>query len=143
MNKQSNKEKICPCCKGKSVKKNGTRKTENRGNIQRYKCRECSFRFTIDDGFFRMRNTPLKITQSVDLFFRGISTRKVQEHLAVFHPHNASNVSIYKWVVRYSKMISKLTNKLKVNVGAETQIDEIEFHRRKSHKAKLGAEKNF
>jgi len=40
-NKEYNKI-ICSCCKGKSVKKNGTRKTENRGNIQRYKCRGCS-----------------------------------------------------------------------------------------------------
>ncbi|MBS3099264.1 IS1/IS6 family transposase [Candidatus Pacearchaeota archaeon] len=133
----------CPNCKGNETIKWCKRKTENRGEIQRYKCKSCNFYFTIDDGFFRMRNTPQKITQSVDLFYRGVSTRKVQEHLAIFHPHNASNVSIYKWVVRYAKMISKLTNKLKVNVGAETQIDEIEFHRRKSHKAKLGAEKNF
>jgi len=138
------KEKIiCPNCEGNSIKKNGKRKTENRGNIQRFKCKSCSYRFTIDDGFFRMRNTPTKITQSVDLFYRGVSTRKVQEHLAIFHPHNASHMSVYNWVVKYSKMISKFTNKLKVNVGVETQIDEIEFHRRKSHKAKLGTEKNF
>ncbi|MBU0466526.1 MAG: DDE-type integrase/transposase/recombinase [Nanoarchaeota archaeon] len=146
MTKHSNKETkktICPSCNGESIKKNGTRKTENRGNIQRYKCKECSFRFTIDDGFYRMRNTPQKITQSVDLFFRGISTRKVQEHLAIFHPHNASNVSIYKWVVKYSKMISKFTNSLKLKVGSEVQIDEMELHRRKSHKAKKGVDKNW
>ena len=81
-----------------------------------------------------MRNTPEKISQSIDLFYRGVSTRKVQEHLAIFHPHNASNVSIYNWVVKYAKMISNYTNKLKVNVGSEVQIDEIEFHRRKGHK---------
>lgn len=144
MSKMYMKEKIiCPNCEGNSIKKNGKRKTENRGNIQRFKCKSCSYRFTIDDGFFRMRNTPTKITQSVDLFYRGVSTRKVQEHLAIFHPHNASHMSVYNWVVKYSKMISKFTNKLKVNVGVETQIDEIEFHRRKSHKAKLGTEKNF
>jgi len=45
--------------------------------------------------------------------------------------------------VKYSKMISKFTNKLKLNVGKEAQTDEIEFHRRKSSKAKLGTEKNF
>lgn len=147
MNKQSNeqeqKKAICPCCKGNSVKKNGTRKTENRGNIQRYKCKECSFRFTIDDGFYRMRNTPQKITQSVDLFFRGISTRKVQEHLAIFRPHNASNVSIYKWVVRYSKLISKYTEKFKLKVGQEAQVDEMQLFRRRTHKGKMGKEENW
>lgn len=134
---------ICPDCKTENIKKDGFRITENRGKIQRYKCLECSHRFVLDDGFYRMRNSPLKITQSVDLFYRGASTRGVQGHLAMFFPHNASNVSVYNWVVKYSKMISKFTNKLKLRVGEEAQTDEIEFHRRKSSKAKLGTEKNF
>jgi transposase-like protein len=90
-----------------------------------------------------MRNSPQKITQAVDLYFRGASTRAVQGHLGMFFPHNASNVSVYAWVLKYSKMISKFTNKLKLKVGIEAQVDEIEFHRRKSSKAKLGTEKNF
>ncbi len=134
----------CPDCKNKNIKKDGVRKTENRGNIQRFKCRDCSYRFTLDDGFYRMRNTPQKITRSIDLFYRGVSTRKVQEHLAVFHPYNASNVSVYKWVIKYAKMISKFTNKLKLNVGNEAQIDEVEFHRRQHHKKRMkGVDKNF
>jgi transposase-like protein len=134
---------LCPKCESQETIKWCKRKTENRGLIQRYKCNSCSHYFTLDDGFFRMRNTPQKISQSIDLFYRGVSTRKVQEHLGVFFPHNASNVSIYKWVVKYAKMINKFTSKLKVNLGEEVQVDEVEFHRRKSCKAKLGAEKNF
>ena len=103
----------CPDCDSKEIIKWCKRKTQNRGLIQRYKCKSCNFYFTLNDGFYRMRNNPTKITQSIDLFYRGVSTRKVQEHLGVFYPHNASNVSIYHWVVKYSKMISKFTNKLK------------------------------
>jgi len=133
----------CSKCSSKNVIKWTKRETQNRGLIQRYKCKDCQTTFTFDDGFFRMRNHPTKITQSIDLFYRGVSTRKVQEHLGVFYPHNASNVSIYKWVVKYAKMISKFTEMLKVNVGEEVQVDEVEFHRRKSCKARLGVEKNF
>src|SRR3990167_9634673 len=133
----------CENCKSDNTKKDGLRQTENRGKIQRYACKECGYRFTLDDGFYRMRNNPIKITQSIDLFYRGVSTRKVQEHLGVFYPHNASNVSIYKWIVKYSQMISKFTVKLKANVCEEVQVDEVEFHRRKSHQAKRGVEKNF
>ena len=113
----------CENCKSNNTKKDGLRQTENRGKIQRYACKECGYRFTLDDGFFRMRNNPIKITQSIDLFYRGVSTRKVQEHLGVFYPHNASNVSVYNWVVKYAKMISKYTNKLKANVCEEVQVD--------------------
>lgn len=134
----------CPKCKSQNFKKNGKRKTENRGQIQRYLCKDCSFRFTHDDGFFRMRNHPKKITCAIDLFYRGVSTRKVQEHFKAFYPHNSSHKSIYKWVVKYSRMIHKFTDNLKLNVAFEVQIDEVEYKRRLYHqKGKKGVEDNY
>ena len=120
----------CPKCQSELTKKDGKRKTDNRGLIQRYKCKKCSYRFVKDDGFFRMRNHPKKITCAMDLFYRGVPTRKVQEHFQAFYPHNSTHKSVYKWVVKYSKMISKFTDKIKVNNGKEIQLDEMEYHRR-------------
>lgn len=134
---------ICPKCKSESVIKRGFRKTQNRGKIQRYSCRCCSHRFVEDEGFFRMRNNPKKISLSIDLFYRGLSTREVQNHLQAFYPHNSSNVSIYKWVTKYAKKISKFTDRLKVKTGSYIEIDEMEYHRRKSHTQKLGVDKNW
>ena len=140
--KHNNKEETevknvcCPKCNSNKTKKRGFRKTENRGKIQRYFCNECKKSFIIDDGFFRMRNNQQKITCALDLFYRGVSTRKVQEHFKAFLPHNSSNVSIYNWVVKYSKMISGFTDKLKINGGSEVQLDEMEYHRRISHEKK-------
>jgi putative transposase len=144
-NKQTQTEvkNICPICKSENTIKWTKRKTQNRGLIQRYKCNNCNKTFTKDDGFFRMRNHPKKITCAVDLFYRGVSTRKVQEHFKAFYPHNSDHTSILRWIKKYSLMISKFTNKLKLNVGAEVQIDEVEYHRRKSYNKKLGVEKNF
>jgi len=146
MNNKNNKEievkNICPNCKSENVIKWTKRKTQNRGIIQRYKCKDCGKYFTKDDGFFRMRNNPQKITCALDLFYRGVSTRKVQEHFKAFLPHNSSNVSIYNWVVKYSKMISNLTDNLKINGGSEVQLDEMEYHRRISHK-KIGVSKDW
>ena len=136
-------EMICPKCKTENIKKNGKRKTENRGLIQRYKCLECRKRFVIDDGFFRMRNSPQKITQSVDLFYRGASTRGVQGHLTMFYPHNADNSTILRWIIKYSNLINNYTNKLNVQAGNELMSDEVEYRRRKSHKSKAGAEPNW
>jgi len=70
-------EIICPKCKSKEVIKWGKRKTENRGKVQRYRCKNCSETF-INDPFARMRNEPQKITCALDLFYRGLSTRGVQ-----------------------------------------------------------------
>ncbi|MBS3085028.1 IS1/IS6 family transposase [Candidatus Pacearchaeota archaeon] len=143
MTKQSNMNIICSKCKSENIIKWTKRKTENRGLIQRYKCNNCNKTFTLDDGFFRMRNAPQKVTCAMDLFYRGVSTRKVQEHFKAFYPHNADHTSILRWIRKYSVMISKFTGKLKLNVGAEVQIDEVEYHRRKSHKKKLGIDKNW
>jgi len=130
------KKVCCPKCKTEKVKKDGKRKTDNRGLIQRFKCKECSHRFVEDNGFYRMRNSPQKITLCLDLFYRGVSTRKVQEHLQAFYPKNSSHKTIYKWVVKYSKMISTFTDKIKVNNGNEIQLDEMEYHRRTEHNKK-------
>ena len=136
------KKIICPHCKAQETKKDGKRKTENRGLIQRYKCNKCNKRFVLDDGFFRMRNNPQKVTCALDLFYNGISTRKVQQHFKAFFPHNASNVSIYNWVVKYSKIMHKFTDKLKLNIGNEIQVDEVEYHRRENPN-KQGLQTNF
>ncbi len=120
---------ICPKCKAENIKKNGSRQTQNRGKIQRYQCKECNKRFVIDDGFFRMRNHPKKITASIDLFFGGLSTRKVQAHLKAFFPHNCTNMTVYNWVIKYSKKISKFADGLKLKVGSELQIDEQSHNR--------------
>lgn len=126
-NKQENYKYLCPKCNSKKVIKRGKRQTENRGLIQRYSCKECSHRFVIDDGFFRMRNNNKKVTLCMDLFFNGISTRKIQTHLQNFYPHNSSHMTIYRWIVKYSNLISTFTNGLKLQVGKEIQVDEMEY----------------
>ncbi|MBM3233919.1 IS1/IS6 family transposase [Candidatus Pacearchaeota archaeon] len=142
-NKNRYKNLSCPNCNSEYIKKRGFRQTQNRGKIQRYSCKNCKYRFTYDDGFFRMRNDPQKITLCLDLFYRGISTRKIQEHLQAFYPENTSWVSIYSWVIKYPRIISKFTDRLEVKTGSEIQVDELEYHRRKSHKRKLGVDKNW
>ena len=92
------KKICCSKCKSENVIKWTKRKTQNRGLIQRYKCNSCNKTFTIDDGFFRMRNESKKVTCALDLFYRGVSTRKVQEHFKAFYPHNADHSSILRWI---------------------------------------------
>jgi putative transposase len=138
-NKENKKQKvknICPTCGSQNTFKWTKRKTQNRGLIQRYKCKDCDKTFTKDEGFFRMRNHPKKITCALDLFYRGVSTRKVQEHFKAFYPQNSTHKSVYLWVIKYANMISSFTDNLKVNTGKEIQVDEMEYHRRNEHKRK-------
>ncbi|MEN9626424.1 MAG: hypothetical protein RL557_752 [archaeon] len=135
---------ICPHCKKSDIVKRGTFQTKAHGKQQRYFCKNCNKKFIPHTAFYRMRNTPQKITLCLDLFYRGISTRKVQEHLQTFYPHNSDHSTILRWIWRYAKLISTFTNKLKLNVGKEVQVDEVEYKRRLFHtKGGKGAEKNW
>lgn len=124
------KQIICPKCQSKEVIKRGYFQTEAHGKQQRYFCKSCKKKFIEKTPFYRMRNSPQKITLCLDLFFKGVSTRQVQEHLQQFYPHNSSWVTIYNWVIKYSKQISNYTDKLKIKVGKELQIDEMEIGRK-------------
>jgi len=127
--KQKVKKVCCPNCGSEKTVKRGTFETKAHGKQQRYFCKNCGKKFIVRTGFYRMRNNPQKITASIDLFFQGLSTRKVQAHLKAFFPHNASNVSVYNWVIKYSRKISKFTDELKLEVGCELQIDEQSHNR--------------
>jgi len=133
-----NKEISCPHCKSQEIVKRGYFQTATNEKQQRYYCKSCNKKFIEQTPFYRMRNNPQKITLCLDLFYKGVSTRQIQNHLQAFYPHNSSWVTIYKWIIKYSKKISQFTDNLKVNIGSEVQIDEMEYHRRKSHKSKAG-----
>ncbi len=122
-------EMICEKCNGKNIKKDGVRETKNRSKVQRYRCKDCSHRFSIDDGFWKMKNHEEKITSCMNMYYAGMSLRKIQEHLQMFAPKNSHYSTIYRWIVKYSNMISNLTDNLQVQSGQELMSDEMEYHR--------------
>ncbi|MDP2924856.1 MAG: hypothetical protein Q8N99_00630 [Nanoarchaeota archaeon] len=52
----------CKHCSSTNFIKKGFRKTDNRGKIQKYFCRDCHKFFTNDEGFYRMRYSAQTIT---------------------------------------------------------------------------------
>jgi transposase-like protein len=123
------KEIICEKCDGKNIKKDGVRETKNRSKVQRYKCKDCSHRFSIDDGFWKMKNHENKITSCMNMYYAGMSLRKIQEHLQMFAPKNSHYSTIYRWIVKYANMIGTLTDNIQIKSGKELMSDEMEYHR--------------
>ncbi len=117
----------CPKCQSKDIKKRGMRKTQNRGLIQRYECKSCKTAFVKDDGFFRMRNSPEKITDGIDLYFSNLSSRKVRNHFRRHYPHNASHVSVLDWCRKYVLKVQKYTDNLKPILEGNFYADETEL----------------
>jgi len=124
-----NNELKCPECSSKEVTKRGFRYTERREKIQKYFCKSCNHRFILDSPFFRMRNKEQVITQCMDLYYSGMSFRKIADHLKRFFPSNVNASTIYRWVMKYVGVMANFTDKQKTQLGQELECDEVEYHR--------------
>jgi len=119
----------CVHCKTSQYVKKGFRKTKNRGKIQKYLCLACNRFFTQDDGFYRMRNCPEKITAGIDLYFSNLSSRKVRNHFRRHWEHNASHVTILDWCRKYTLKVSNYVNTLQPQLSGQYYADETEIQR--------------
>ena len=113
----------CPFCKGVNVVKRGIRKTEY-GTVQRYGCNDCNHRFVVDKGFCRMKHSPEIITKTLDLYFKGLSQRKIVDHFKQFDKVTVTQPTILVWIKKYLKILSKYAEKYKADVGNIWHSDE-------------------
>lgn len=127
---------VCKHCKSKNFRKEGYRKTQNRGKIQKYYCQDCNRYFTADFGFYRMRNSEAKITSAIDLYFSNLSSRKVRNHFRRHLEHNASHVAILDWCRRYVLKVQKYVDTLHPQLSGQFYADETEISRIRKDKQK-------
>src|SRR5208337_3200327 len=113
----------CPSCKSEHVVKWGTRKTQF-GEVQRFACRECNHKFVVDKGFCRMKNSPETITLTLDLYFKGLSDRKIVDHLKQFHNVTVVHSTVIRWIQKYLKLLATYSEKYKAEVGNIWHSDE-------------------
>ncbi len=114
---------LCERCQSAKVIEFGKRHNRS-GTIQRYLCKSCGFRFTGRDGFQRRRADPEKIALSLDLYFRGMSIRKVVEHLAQVHSLSVGRMTVYRWITHYSQLAAEWMDRQGARTGQRWHIDE-------------------
>jgi transposase-like protein len=114
---------LCPVCKSASVRKWGSRKTQY-GTVQRYSCHDCGHTFVIDKGFSKMKNSPKTITLTLDLYFKGVSLRKIADHLTQVESVSVNQATILRWIRKYLKLLSGYAEKYKADVGNIWHCDE-------------------
>ena len=123
----------CPKCNSKEIIKRGIIQTENREKTQRYGCKTCNNRFVLDNPFFRMRNHQQIITQCTDMYYSGMSFRKIADHLKRFFPKGVHASTVYRWIMKYVPIMQNFTEKQSIKAGWQLQGDEVEYKRRIDH----------
>jgi len=87
----------CLKCSSEKIVKDGIRRNK-KGDSQKYLCRECKYRFVINIGFENCKKNPKLICACIDLYCKGMSLRKVADHVKQFYGVGISNVSVLRWV---------------------------------------------
>jgi transposase-like protein len=109
----------CKYCGSEKTVKNG-----KVNDIQVYKCKDCGHRFTEGSEFPKMRTESKIIAISIDLYFEGLSVRKIQNQIEKIFDVDVSQVSIWKWIMKYSKLTSEYVEKLTPQLSGIYNVDE-------------------
>jgi len=113
----------CEYCHSSRIVKRGKRHNK-RGLTQTYWCKACGRRFVVDLGFSRMKCSPQAITASLDLYFKGISLRKITDHLKQFYAVTVNCSTVLRWIQRYVALMKEYADKLMPDVADVWHADE-------------------
>lgn len=116
-------EPSCLSCGAKELIKSGLRKNKY-GEVQRYKCKSCGFRFTVNLGFQKMKNSPKIITLVMDLWANGMSSRKISRHLQQFYELSVDQRTVLRYVERYTKVIKEFVDSITPQLSGIWHADE-------------------
>ncbi|HEY7079109.1 MAG TPA: integrase core domain-containing protein [Nitrososphaeraceae archaeon] len=129
---------VCPKCVSSNYKKFGIRHNKNSGDIQRYLCKACNYRYTINRAFENSKASAKLITAAVDLYFKGVSLRKIADHLKQFYGFKINCSSICRWLLKFGKTVQPYVDSLVPQVGGVYQVDEMMLHvRKEDNKSKM------
>jgi putative transposase len=130
----SNEVSNCVKCKSESIIKCGIRHNKS-GDIQRYRCKECTHKFIVNIGFEKSRANPKAVTVALDLYFKGVSLRKVCDHLKQFHNVAVTHVSIINWISKFVDTVKPYVDSISPpHLSGIYHVDEMMVHvRREKH----------
>jgi putative transposase len=113
----------CKFCNASTVVKNG-----KLGGNQLYKCKTCNHKFT-DNGntFAKMRAPTHIIVASLNLYFDGLSVRKVAKQVSEIFGEEYSQVTVWNWIQKYSKMVASYVETLQPSLSGKYHHDETEI----------------
>ena len=115
---------ICPQCGSENIIKRGKRQNKT-GDVQVWGCKDCEYRFTVDKGFSHMKTEPKAIMSTLDLYFKGLSLRKICDHLKQFYGITRNPTTPMRWIKKYLKLLSKYSEEHKADVGRVWHSDEM------------------
>ncbi len=92
---------------------------------QVYKCKDCNRKFVNNVDFENMKYNPKIIALTLDLYFRGLSLRKISQHLKDFYNLDVTHMTVYNWIEKYVSIMNEYVNSITPDVGSVWHTDEM------------------
>lgn len=109
----------CKYCESENVVKNGSAKGE-----PIFKCKDWGHRFTEGSDFPKMRTQSRIISSSIDMYFEGLSVRKIQTQIKKLFGVDVSQMAVWKWIMKYSKLVYQYVETLSPQLLGIYHVDE-------------------
>jgi len=99
----------CPKCKSNHSRKDGIVKGK-----QRFKCKDCNHRFTVE---LKSTAQPESVKrQALELYLEGLGFRSIGRFLGISH------VSVYNWIKYFGQHVEKIKSEQSIKV---VELDEM------------------
>ena len=110
----------CKFCFSQNIMKYG-----KQNGKQFYMCKDCNRKFVDNIDFENMKYNPKVIALTLDLYFKGVSLRKISHHLKEFYDLNICYKSVYNWIEKYVGIMNEYVNDIQPDIGQIWHTDEM------------------
>jgi len=116
----SDKPFCCTHCGSENYIKYG-----KKNGKQVYMCNDCNRRFVDNLYFERLKVEPKIICVTLDLYFKGISLRKISNHLKQFYDLDIHFTTVFHWISHYIRTMDEYVLQFKPSLSDMWNVDEM------------------
>jgi transposase-like protein len=110
----------CKFCGSENYIKYGVRNGK-----QNYFCKSCNHKFVDNQYFENLKVNPKIICVTLDLYFKGISLRKISDHLRQFYDLKIHFTTVFHWIEKYVGIMNAYVSQFKPETGISWNADEM------------------
>lgn len=109
----------CKFCNSDKLVKHG-----KQNGKQRFLCKSCGHKFVNPDHHTRMRVPKEAIAFALEVYYDGLSLRKVARYLRKLFNVKVSQVTVWNWIQKYSPLVKEFMQSLTPTLGGIWHVDE-------------------
>jgi len=118
--------KVCPKCFSTTMTRHGYRILKSGIKRQKYRCKQCKYRFAFTEhGFAKVNSDPRIVIEALNLVFSGLSYRNAADHISLAHQVKISHVSVRFWFKKYTQIMKGYVDDLIPETSNVWSVDEM------------------